>query len=89
MIPRPLGPRLLVKLLEEETRIWLPPGVTSTLRGAIVAVGTDVRYIEVADEILFNESESWEIRFEDEKLFVIHESSVLLLLDRVEEHSRQ
>lgn len=88
MIPKPLGVRLLVKILEEESTIWTPSTSVRTLRGAVVEVGEDVQYVQVADEVLFMPDKAWDFRYQDENLYVLPESSVLLLLDRVDSHVR-
>lgn len=88
MIPKPLGVRVLVKVLEEESRIWTPPGAVRTVRGAVVEVGDDVRYVQIADEVLFMPDKAWDFRYDDENLYVLPEASVLLLLDRVDQRVR-
>lgn len=86
MIPRPLGVRVLVKKYEDQTGsgLILPPGALRTTRGVVVATGEDVRYLAVADEILFaSDAEGvYEFRHDEEWLYVMAEALVLVILDR-------
>lgn len=94
MQPRPIGNRLLVKVMDEEgekERMWLPDGARSwSLRGVVIAAGDDVRWVEVADEVLFDKARALELQAPRERgevaetLHLVSEEHVLCILDRVE-----
>jgi co-chaperonin GroES (HSP10) len=83
---KPIGGRVLVKVLEDEgNQIWTPDGIARTRRAVALEIGDDVRYVERGDEILFMLDAGGVIQFrhEDEQLVVMPEAAVLLVLDRV------
>lgn len=87
MIPRPLGVRILVKVLGEDDTagpvIWTPNPTTSCLRGAVVEIGEEVRYLHSGDEVLFANETAIEFEYEREHYFLMPEGCVLALLDRL------
>lgn len=85
MIPKPIGIRILAKKLEDASDgIILPPGVATTRRAAVVAIGEDVRYVEIADELLLpsDDAHVFEFRYAGENWLLLPERAVLAVLDR-------
>jgi hypothetical protein len=85
MIPRPIGIRVLAKGYEEPSDgLYLPASAITTRRAAVVEIGEDVRYIQVADEILYatQDSRVLDFSYDGERWLVMPEASVLLVLSR-------
>ncbi len=93
---RPLGDRVLVKRVEEETKtkggIIIPDTVKEKPQeGEIVAVGSGARDdsgkivpldVKVGDKILFGKWSGSEVKIEGEDLLIMKESDVLGVLEK-------
>jgi len=83
---RPLGKRVVVKLMEKET--VTPGGILLTrvdsdevTRGLVLAVGPEVVDISVGDVILANWNKGQKMKVEDLDAYVVTEDDVVLVFE--------
>src|SRR6476659_8046437 len=79
---QPLGDRVFVTYTEEMERttggIYVPESAKEKpQRGAIQAIGKDVKNVKVGDQILFDKYSGSKLKIEDEDCLILKEEDIL------------
>tara|TARA_R110000868_G_scaffold195315_2_gene440997 strand:+ start:166 stop:417 length:252 start_codon:yes stop_codon:yes gene_type:complete len=77
---------MIIKLIEKETVskggiVLAGPDAQEASKGKVLAIGSDVEFVEVGEVILPNWQKAKPTKYENEDFFVVHEDDVVLIFE--------
>ena len=83
----PLGDRVLVQVEQAKEKseggIFIPDSAKGEkYRGEVLGYGTETKYVEVGDKVIFGKYSGSNVDDDDETLLVINEDDILCIINR-------
>ena len=83
---KPLGERVLVERLEEDTKtasgIIIPDNAKEKpLMGVVKAIGSEVKDVKVNDKVVFGKYSGTEVKYENEDYIIVRQSDILAIVE--------